>query len=62
MEKSGFTGLVQEIPSAVSMVKGLYIYGSFITWVIIALFMFSYKLEKQYDTMMADMESKGMLQ
>ena len=62
MEKAGFTGLVQEIPSAVSMVKGLYIYGSFITWVIIALFMFSYKLEKQYDTMMADMESKGMLQ
>ena len=53
---------MQEIPSAVSMVKGLYIYGSFITWVIIALFMFSYKLEKQYDTMMADMESKGMLQ
>ncbi len=28
----------------------------------LALFMFSYKLEKQYDTMMADMESKGMLQ
>ena len=28
MDASGFTGLAKEIPSAVEMVKGLYIYGN----------------------------------
>ncbi len=61
MDKSGFTGLAQEIPSAVTMVKNLYIWGSLIAWALIAVIMFAYKLDKEYDGIMADMERKGML-
>lgn len=61
MDKSGFTGLAQEIPSAVAMVKNLYIWGAVVAWALIAIIMFAYKLDKEYDGIMADMECKGML-
>lgn len=61
MELSGFTGLASEIPSAVAMVENLYIWGTIASWVIIAVLMLAYKLDKQYDSMISDMESKGML-
>ena len=61
MDKSGFTGLAQEIPSAVAMVKNLYIWGAVVAWALIAIIMFAYKLDKEYDGIMADMERKGML-
>lgn len=61
MDASGFTGLEQEIPSAVAMVENLYIWGTVLAWGVIILLMLAYKLDKQYDGMIADMEQKGML-
>ena len=61
MDMSGFTGLEQEIPSAVAMVENLYIWGTVIAWLVIVLLMLAYKLDKQYDGMISDMEQKGML-
>ena len=61
MDKSGFTGLAQEIPSAVAMVENLYIWGTVFAWAIIIGLMLAYKLEKNYDGMIRDMENKGML-
>lgn len=61
MDMSGFTGLAQEIPSAVAMVENLYIWGTVFSWAVIAVLMLVYKLDKQYDGMIRDMESKGML-
>ena len=61
MEASGFTGLVQEIPSAIAMIKNLYIYGTIFAWIVVAILMVCYKLDKEYDGMMREMESKGML-
>lgn len=61
MDASGFTGLAKEIPSAIAMVKHLYIWGAVISWALIAIIMFAYKLDKEYDGIMADMEKKGML-
>ena len=61
MDKSGFTGLAQEIPSAVAMVENLYIWGTVFAWAIIIALMLAYKLEKTYDGMIRDMENKGML-
>lgn len=61
MDKSGFTGLAQEIPSAVAMVENLYIWGTVFAWAIIIALMLAYKLEKNYDDMIRDMENKGML-
>ena len=61
MDMSGFTGLAQEIPSAVAMVENLYIWGTVFAWAIIVVLMLAYKLEKNYDGMIKDMESKGML-
>ena len=62
MEASGFTGLAQEIPSAVAMVQNLYIFGTVFSWVIIALLMWRYKLDKEYKGIMQDMQRKGMLE
>lgn len=62
MSASGFTGLEVEIPSAVAMVQNLYIWGAVFSWAVIAILMFAYKLDKQYDGMIADMEQKGMLE
>lgn len=61
MESSGFTGLAEEIPSAVAMVQNLYIWGTILSWVIIAALMLAYKLDKEYDAILSDMETKGML-
>ena len=61
MDMSGFTGLEQEIPSAVAMVENLYIWGAVFSWAVIAVLMLAYKLDKQYDGMISDMEQKGML-
>ena len=61
MDMSGFTGLAQEIPSAVAMVENLYIWGTVFSWAVIAVLMLAYKLDKQYDGMISDMEQKGML-
>ena len=61
MDKSGFTGLAQEIPSAVAMVENLYIWGTVFASEIIIALMLAYKLEKTYDGMIRDMENKGML-
>ena len=43
------------------MVKNLYIWGAVVAWALIAIIMFAYKLDKEYDGIMADMERKGML-
>ena len=61
MDASGFTGLVEEIPSAVAMVENLYIWGAVLSWAVIAVLMFVYKLDKEYDGILADMERRGML-
>lgn len=61
MEWSGFTGLEQEIPAAVAMVQNLYIWGTVIAWAVIILLMMTYKLDRDYSSMMQDMEQKGML-
>ncbi len=61
MDASGFTGLASEIPSAVSMVENLYIWGPVLSWILIALLMFAYKLDKEYSGILSDMERRGML-
>ena len=61
MDWSGFTGLAQEIPSAVAMVQNLYIWGTAISWIAIVVLMLTYKLDKNYAGMMSDMERRGML-
>ena len=61
MDTSGFTGLEQEIPSAVAMVENLYIWGPVLAWAVIIALMAAYKLDKQYNGMIKDMEQKGML-
>ena len=61
MDASGFTGLEKEIPSAVSMVNGMYIWGAVIAWAVIMVLMIVYRLEYHYDDMIDDMQKKGML-
>lgn len=61
MDSSGFTGLVEEIPSAVSMVENLYIWGSVFAWAVIAVLMLLYHLDQEYDGIISDMEQKGLL-
>lgn len=61
MSASGFTGLEAEIPSAVAMIQNLYIWGAVFSWGVIAVLMIAYKLDKQYDGIISDMEQKGML-
>ena len=61
MESSGFTGLKEEIPSAIAMSNNMYIWGIILSWAFIALFMYMYKLDKTYDSMMLDMRDRGMI-
>lgn len=61
MDASGFTGLVEEIPSAVSMVQNLYVWGSVLAWAIIVVLMLLYHLDKEYDGIISDMERQGLL-
>lgn len=58
MEASGFTGLAVEIPSAVAMVKNLYIWGSVAAWAIVIVIMLFYHLDKQYDGIIADLAAQ----
>ena len=58
MEASGFTGLAVEIPSAVSMVKNLYIYGNMIAWALVIILMLVYHLDKEYDGIMKDLTGR----
>lgn len=61
MEASGFTGLAQEVPSAIAMIQNLYIFGTILAWVVVVGLMLAYKLDKEYGSMMQEMEAKGML-
>ena len=61
MDASGFTGLAQEIPSAVEMVKGLYIYGNILAWAAIAVLMWLYRLDREYDGIMEELKRRGQL-
>ena len=58
MEASGFTGLEVEIPSAVAMVKNLYIWGSVLAWGLVAVLMIIYHLDKQYDTIINELAER----
>ena len=58
---TGLAGLAQEIPSAVAMVENLYIWGTVFAWAIIIVLMLTYKLDKEYNGILGDMEKKGML-
>lgn len=58
MDASGFTGLAVEIPSAVSMVQNLYIFGTIIAWSAVVIFMLFYHLDKQYDDIVADLAAR----
>ncbi|MGG5317651.1 MFS transporter [Enterococcus sp. AZ072] len=58
LEVSGFTGSVREVPSAISMVQNLYIYGTIIAWVAVAICMLKYNLDKEYDKVMLDLEKR----
>lgn len=58
MDSSDFKGLAQEIPSAVAMVKNLYIYGSIAAWGAVVVFMLFYHLDKQYDGIVAELARK----
>ncbi|WP_413282976.1 MFS transporter [Vibrio sp. MA40-2] len=60
MGSSGFTGLENEIPSAIKMTNDMYIWGITLSWLVIAIFMWRYKLDKTYTGMMKEMEAKGM--
>ena len=58
MEASGFTGLEVEIPSAVAMVKNLYIWGSVLAWGLVAVLMIIYHLDKQYNTIITELAER----
>ena len=58
MDRSGFTGLVEEIPSAVAMVQNIYIWGTIIAWGAVAVFMIFYHLDKQYKGIVADLAAR----
>lgn len=58
MDASGFTGLEVEIPSAVAMVKNLYIWGSVAAWGAVVVIMLFYHLDKQYDGIVADLAKR----
>ena len=58
MESSGFTGLEVEIPSAVAMVKNLYIWGSVLAWGLVAVLMIIYHLDKQYNTIITELAER----
>lgn len=58
MEVSGFTGPEVEIPSAISMVKNLYIYGNMIAWALVIILMLVYHLDKEYDGIMKDLTGR----
>ena len=58
MEASGFTGKEVEIASAVSMVKNLYIWGSVLAWALVAVLMIIYHLDKQYDTIITELDQR----
>lgn len=59
MEGSGFTGQRVEVPSAVAMVKGLYIWGGLIPWVLLAVLMLLYRLDKHYASIRSDLVARG---
>ena len=59
MDASGFTGLASEIPSAVHMVQNLYIYGTIIAWAAVVIFMLFYRLDQQYDSIVADLAKRS---
>lgn len=61
MDTSGFTGLAEEIPSAVAMVENLYIWGPVLSWAVIALLMLGYRLDQEYSGILSDMEREGLL-
>lgn len=58
MDASGFTGLATEIPSAVAMVKNLYIFGTVIAWVAVVVLMVLYHLDKEYDGIVTDLAKR----
>ena len=58
LEVSGFSGSVTEIPSAVSMVQNLYIYGTILAWALVAVCMLKYHLDKEYDEIMVDLKNR----
>jgi GPH family glycoside/pentoside/hexuronide:cation symporter len=58
MEASGFTGLEVEIPSAVAMVKNLYIWGSVLAWGLVAVLMIIYHPDKQYNTIITELAER----
>ena len=58
MTASGFTGLEVEIPSAVAMVKNLYIWGSALAWIGVAVIMIFYHLDKEYKGIIADLAAR----
>jgi len=60
MENSGFTGLENEIDSAVATTNNMYIWGIFFSWAAVAFFMWIYKLDQTYDGMLKEMKEKGM--
>lgn len=43
------------------MVENLYIWGTVFAWAIIIVLMLTYKLDKEYNGILGDMEKKGML-
>ena len=47
-----------EIPSAVSMVQNLYIYGTILAWALVAVCMLKYHLDKEYDEIMVDLKNR----
>lgn len=61
MEASGFKGLEVEIPSAVSMIQNIYIWGTVIAWALVAILMLIYKLDQRYSSMIEEMKQKHMI-
>lgn len=59
MDASGFTGLEVEIPSAVSMVQNLYLFGTIAAWGAVVVFMIFYHLDKEYNGIVADLAKRG---
>lgn len=58
MDLSGFTGKATEVQSAVTMIKHLYLYGTIIAWVAVAILMLNYHLDKEYNGIVSDLKSR----
>lgn len=59
LEHSGFSGLTAEIPSAVAMIRNLYLYGTIFAWAAVAFFMWTYHLDREYGQVVRELRGEA---